>query len=215
MQILVKGDDDRNIMVIHRLHRRMTHLLALAPTGGCLDFGLLTVMFPETDIHIALNIGDVFQNILDNPLLYGPTEEIQLAHSGLLNRCLTANLEADAFATAKRIKEALGIRLEFALVMEVHHELAVLLGIRDIEFLGIIRDEPVYEAETDGAGTGEDRKDFLKSPRLIIEILEPADYEILFALDAVLECLTCGVHSFTRGKPYGGFRWTQGFGCCK
>ena len=131
-------------MVIDRLHRRMTHLLALTPTGGRLDFGLLTIVLPETNIHVALNIGDVLQNILDDSFLYGPTEEIQLAHSGLLYRCMTANLEADAFATAKRIEEALGIGLEFALVMEVHHELAILLRIRDVEFLGIVRDEPVH-----------------------------------------------------------------------
>jgi hypothetical protein len=30
---------------------------------------------------------------------------------------------------------------------------------------------------------------------LVIEILEPADNEILFALDAILECLTCRIHS--------------------
>jgi hypothetical protein len=44
---------------------------------------------------------------------------------------------------------------------------------------------------------------------LIIEVLEPTNNEILFALDAVLEGLACGVHSFTREESPGGFRWAQ------
>ena len=198
--------------MIHGFHRGVTHLLALPPTGGSLDFGFLAVMFPETGIHIALHIRDMFQNILDDPFLDGPTEEIQLAHRGFFNRRLAANLETDSFATAEWIKQTLGIRLEFALVMEMYHELAFFVKITDIEFLGIIRHEPVNEAETDGRLTGENREDFLKSPRLIIEILEPAHNEILFALDAVLECLARGIHCLIL-TYVSGFRWAQGFGC--
>jgi hypothetical protein len=197
--------------MIHRFHRGVTHLLALSPAGGGLDFGFLTIMLPETGIHIALYIHNMFQNILDDSFLDGPTEEIQLAHRGFFNRRLAANLETDSFTTAEWIKQTLGIGLEFALVMEMYHELAFFVEITDVEFLGIIRHEPVYEAETDGRLTGENREDFLKSPRLIIEILKPADNEILLALDAVLECLACGVHCLIL-KYVPGFRWAQGFG---
>lgn len=91
-------------MMIDGLHRRMAHLLALTPSRRRFDFGLLTVVLPETDRHIALNVGDVVQNVSNDTLLDGPTEEIQLAHRGLLNRRLAANLEADAFSAAKRVE---------------------------------------------------------------------------------------------------------------
>lgn len=100
-------------------------------------------MFLETHIHIPLNIGDMIQDILDDPLLQSPAEEVQLADGGLFNRRRTADLEADAFTTAERIKETLGIRLEFAFIMEMHHELCGILRIADVELLGIVGDEPV------------------------------------------------------------------------
>ena len=131
-------------MVVHRLHRRMGHLLALPPTRRCLDLRILAVVLPETDIHIALNSFNVLQNISDDTLLDGPTEEIQLAHRGLLNRRLAADLEADALTATEGIEEPLRIGLEFALVMEVHHELAILMDIGHVELLGIVRYEPVY-----------------------------------------------------------------------
>ena len=183
-------------MMIDGLHRRMAHLLTLTPPRRRFGLWLLAIVLPETDIHITLHIGDVLQNILDDPLLDGPTEEIQLAHRGLLNRCLATNLEADSFAAAKGIKESLRIGLEFALVMEMHHELALLMQIRYAEFLGVVCHEPVDESQTDGARTSQNRQYLFKSPRLIVEVLEPANNEILLALDTILECLTRGVHSF-------------------
>ena len=173
----------------------MAHFLALAPTRGCLRLGLLTVMFPETDIHIFLNRGEMFQDIGNDSLLNGPTEEIQLAHCCLLNRRLAADLETDSFATAKRIKEALGIRLEFAFVMEVDEELPVFMEIGHIELLGIVGHEPVYETEADWARAGQNRQNLFKASRLIVECLEPHDNEVLLPLDAILECLACRVHS--------------------
>ena len=143
--------------MVDGLHGGMAHLLALAPTGGCLRLGLLAVMFPETDIHIFLNRGEMFQDIGNDSLLNGPTEEIQLAHCCLLNRRLAADLETDSFATAKRIKEALGIRLEFAFVMEVDEELPIFMQIGHVEFLGVVGHEPVYKSETDWTRTGQNR----------------------------------------------------------
>ncbi len=181
--------------MIDRLHGGLAHLLALAATRGRLLFGLLAVMLPETDIHIALNVGDMIGDVADHLFLNGPPEEVELANGGLLNGRLTAYLEVDAFATAEGIKESLAIGLEFALVMEMHHELArggrVTLhqGITDIELLGVVRDKPVNKAQTDGRCTGQYGHDLFQSPRLIVEVLEPADNEVLFALDAILEGL--------------------------
>lgn len=87
--------------------------------------------------------------------------------------------------------------------MEMHHELAILVQVTDIEFLGIVRDEPVDQPQTNGARTGQNRKHGLESPRLIVEILEPANNEVLFALDAILECLAGGVHSLMLDRRLG------------
>ena len=110
--------------MIDRLHGRLAHLLALAATGGCLLFGLLAIMLPETDIHVALNVGDMVGDVVDHLFLNGPPEEVELAHRCLLNGRLTADLEVDSFTATERVKESLAVGLEFALVMEVHHELA-------------------------------------------------------------------------------------------
>ena len=191
---LIERHRNRNIMMVDRLHRRMAHLLPLAPPRGRLHLRLLAIMFPETHVHIALNVGRVRQNIADDALLNGPAEEVELAHRRLLDRRLAANLEADALATTKRIEEALRIRLELTLVMEVDHELTrrrvFCQGIADIELLGIVRDEPVDEAEAHRARSCQNGKHLFQPPRLVIEVLEPADDEILFALDAVLHRLT-------------------------
>ncbi len=182
--------------MIDGLHGGLAHLLALATTSGCLLFGLLAVMLPETDIHIALNVYDMVGDVADHLFLNGPPEEVELTDGGLLNGRLTADLEVDAFATTEGVKETLAVGLEFALVMEVHHELArggritLHQGITDVEFLGVVRDEPVYKPQTDRRCTGQHRHDLLKPPRLIVEVLEPANNEVLFALDAIFEGLT-------------------------
>ena len=81
-------------------------------------------MFLETHIHITFDIRDMIQDILDNALLECPAEEVELAHGGLFDRCGAVYLETDPLSATKGIKEPLGIGLEFALVVEVHHELA-------------------------------------------------------------------------------------------
>ena len=193
--------------MVHGLHRGMAHLLTFAPPRGGFDLRLLAVMFAETNIHIPLNVGDVGQNIADHAHLNGPSEEIQLSYSGLVDRGLSADLETDALTTAEWIKESLGIGLEFALVMEVDHKLAGAAAaaaaaaslfdqrITNIELLGIIGHEPVDESETYGARAGQNRHYLFEAPRLIVEVLEPTNDEILFALNAVFMCLSEeGVH---------------------
>ena len=188
--------------MVHRLHRGMAHLLALPAARRRLRLRLLAIMLLETNIHIALNIGDVCQNISDHAHLNRPSEEIELADGCLLYRCLAANLETDALPSAEGIKEPLRIRLEFALVVEMDHKLTYRIrGIRiigqritNIELLGIVGDEPVYETQTHRRCTCQNRQNLGQSSRLIVELLEPADNEILFALDAVLQCLAQRIH---------------------
>lgn len=90
--------------MVHGFHGGLAHLLALPASGARLDFGVLTVVLPETDIHVALNVGDVVQNILDDALLYRPAEEIQLADGGFIDGLLAANLKTDSFTPAEWIK---------------------------------------------------------------------------------------------------------------
>lgn len=200
---LIKRDRDGHIQVVHGLHRGMAHLLTFAPPRGGFDLRLLAVMFAETDIHILLNVGDVGQNIADHAHLNGPSEEIQLSYGGLVDRRLSTDLEADALTAAEWIKEPLGIGLEFALVMEVDHKLAGSAGglfdkrVTNIELLGIIGHEPVDESETYGTCAGQNRHYLFEAPRLIVEVLEPTNDEILFALNAVFVCLSEeGIHCF-------------------
>ena len=112
-----------------------------------------------------------------------------MSHSSLFNGRRTADLEANAFTTAERIEEPLGIRLQFALVVEMYHELRGILGIADVELLGIVGDKPVDQTEADGGCPGQDREDGFQPTRLVVEVLEPTDNEILFALDTVLDCM--------------------------
>lgn len=106
-----------------RLHRRGAHLLALAATRGRFCLGFLTVVLPETRVHITFNIGCVFENVGHYSLLERPPEEIQLAHRGLLDLRLVADLERNALAAAERIKQTLAVGFELALVLEMDNEL--------------------------------------------------------------------------------------------
>ena len=104
-------------------------------------------MLLETHIHITLNIRDMIQDILDNALFECPAEEIELLHRGLFDGCRTTNLEADTLTTTERVEETLRIGLELTLVMEVNHKLRGFQRIADVEFLGIIRDEPIDQTK--------------------------------------------------------------------
>lgn len=140
--------------MIHGLHGGGAHLLAFPAARRGLFGRRLAVMLPEARIHIVFNLGGVLQNVVDDSFLKRPPEEVQLAHSGLLNCRLPADLERDAFATAEGIKETLAVGLELALVLEVDDELLVIQDVADVELFGVIRNEPLYDAETHGCGAG-------------------------------------------------------------
>lgn len=140
-------------MKTDRLHGRGAHLLALAASRGGFCLGFLAVVFPEARIHVALNVGGVFQYVGDDTLLQRPPEEVELTNSGLLNLGLTMDLERNAFATAKRIKQTLAIGLELTLVLEMDNELLAIQQIGHIELFGIVGDEPFHHAETNRRGT--------------------------------------------------------------
>jgi len=148
-------------MMVHRLHSRLAHLLAL-PASCCRSaLRVLTVMLAEARVHVRLNRLLIQQDIAENTFLDRPTEEIQLADRSLLNRIVTTNLKTDTVAAAEWVKESFGIRLELALIMEVNHELAVVHRIGHIELLGIVRHEPVNKTETDRRSTAQNGQDFL------------------------------------------------------
>ncbi len=90
--------------MIDTLHRGLTHLLAFSATGGCLCFGLLTVMFPKTDVHIPFDIGGMIDDVTDDPLFDRPPEEIELADGGFFDGRMVADLETDALATTERVE---------------------------------------------------------------------------------------------------------------
>ena len=190
MAELIERDRDGDDVVGDGLRGALAHLLALAATGGGLLLRLLAVMLPETHVHVLLDVSCVLHNIVYYALLDGPTEEVELAHGRLLNGGLPADLETDALATAEGVEEALRIGLELALVVEVDHEGAVLQRIADVELLGVVRHEPVDQTETDGGLALQNGRHRLQAPRLVVEILEPADDEILLALNAALQGLT-------------------------
>lgn len=134
-------------MVVHGLHGGVTHLLALSAARRCLLLSRLTIVFPEARIHIGLNRGDVLENVVNDSLLDGPPEEVQLTHGGLLNRRLTAHLETDPLATAKRIEESLAIGLELTLIVEMNEKLTAIEGVGHVKLLGVVRDEPIDQTE--------------------------------------------------------------------
>ncbi len=178
-----------------RLHGRGAHLLALAAARGGLGLGLLTVVLPETRIHIALNIGSVLQNVANNSFLKRPPEEVQLTHSGLLNLGLSVNLERNPLTAAERVKQTLAVGLQLTLVLEVNNELLAVQEVGHIELLGVVGDEPLYHAETNRCATRQKWQNLLNTSRVIVEVLEPFDDEVLLALNAALERLTRRIHS--------------------
>jgi hypothetical protein len=194
--------------MIDGLHGGGAHLLALAAARWSLFGSRLAIMLPEARIHIDFDVGRVLQNVVNNSFLECPPEEIQLADSGLLDRGLAADLERDAFATTEGVEEALAVRLELAFVLEVDDELLIIEKIADIELLGVVRDEPLDNTETHGGGTCQKGSNLLNAPRLIIEILEPANNKLLFSLNTAFRSSTCGVHSCSHRYSIG-FKWTQ------
>lgn len=170
--------------MIYELHRGSAHLFASSAAGRGLGLRLLTIVLPEAGIHIVLNRGGVLENVGENSFLDCPPEEVQLAHRGLLNRRRAGRLEADPVATAERVKQTFGVGLEFAFVLEMDDELLAIQRVADIELLGVVGDEPFYHAEADGSAAVEEGCNLRNASGCIVELLEPADNELLFALDA-------------------------------
>ena len=173
--------------MVDGLHGGGTHLLAFAATRRSLFGGGFAIMLAEARVHVALNIGGVLENVVNDTFLDGPPEEVQLAHRGLLDGRFPANLERNALAAAEWVEEALTVGFELALVLEVDDELAAVQRVPDVVLFGVVGDEPLDDAEADGCGARQKGHDGLDAPGLIVEILQPADDEILLALNAALE----------------------------
>jgi len=106
--------------------------------------------------------------------------------------------ETDALPSAEWIEQTLAVGLEFALVVEIDRKHAIVAHIGDVVLLGIVCHEPVDETETDIGLIGQNGQNFINTPGLIIEILEPLDQKLLFALDAgLLLRLAVSVHHWS------------------
>ncbi len=132
----------------------------------------------------------MLKDVRENALLDRPPEEVQLPDSGFIDGRGARDDETDTLAPTEGVKEFLAVSLEFALVLEVDNELALLQDVRNIELLGVVRDEPFDNAEADGGRAGQKGEDRLNASRLVVELLEPADDVVLLALNAVLEGVT-------------------------
>lgn len=165
-------------------------------------------MLPEARVHVGLYRGGILQNVLKNSLLNRPPEEVQLAHGGLLDGRGTGHDETDALTTAERIEQLLAVGLELTLVLEVDDELAFVQHVGYIELLGVVCHEPLDNTKTDGCRTIQKGHDRFDASRLVVELLEPTDNVVLFALNAVLEGVARGLHPCMR-RHSGRFKWTQ------
>ncbi len=151
-------------------------------------------MLAEARIHIYFDVRCVDHNILQDTLLDRPPEEVQLAHRRLFDRRGAGYDETDALPTTEGVKQLLAVRLEFALVLKMDDELAFVENIGNIELFGVVRDEPLDDTETDGSTAIQEGENSLNTPGLVIELLEPTNNIVLFALDAVLEGVPGGLH---------------------
>ena len=100
-------------------------------------------------IHLRLYRLKMRLEILNDLLLNGPSEEVQLAHCRDKGRD-TRSAEHDTLPPAKGIKELLAVRLQLALVIHVDHELLATQEIADRVALSVVRHEPIYQSQTDG-----------------------------------------------------------------
>ena len=100
--------------MIHGFHGGFAHFLAFPTTRRRLlgfDTCSLSVMLSETLIHVALNVGGVFENIPDYTLVDRPSKEIQLSDRCSVDGIFAANLEINPFTSAKRIEHLFRIGL--------------------------------------------------------------------------------------------------------
>lgn len=66
------------------------------------------------------------------------------------------------------------------------NELFAIEEVGHVELLGVVGDEPLDYAETDRCGARQEWQNLVNAPRVIIELLQPLDDEVLLALNAAL-----------------------------
>ena len=90
----------------------------------------------------------VFQDIIVNILFNKPTKEIQLSY-GCHKRRKTTGFKLNPLTTAKRIKQTLGVGVEFTLVIEVHQKMLVVGTKGCIHLFGVVGDKIIDQPKTD------------------------------------------------------------------
>jgi hypothetical protein len=96
---------------------------------------------------------------------------------------LTGHLEVDPLTTAEGIKEFLTVRLQLTLVVRVDEELLSLKDIGCVMCLGLIRNEPINEAEGESGCSEENGENLGNIRTLGVETLETLYNELLLAVD--------------------------------
>lgn len=139
-------------------------------------------MFFESCVHIPLNRLAIDRDVLQNVLLDRPAKEVELTdsrHKLLMAACL----KQDALPSAKRVKKTFGIRIQFALIVEIDKELALPHKIRRIVLLGVVCDEVIHKSKTYGGLALQNRHESIEMSRMHVELLQPSNDQILFALN--------------------------------
>ncbi len=85
-------------------------------------------------------------NVVKNPLLMCPTEEVHLP-DGCQEIVYALTLEDDAVVATEGVKQLLAVCLGLTLIVQVHEEFLAVQHIRGVVLLGVVGDEDVNQAE--------------------------------------------------------------------
>jgi hypothetical protein len=110
-------------------------------------------------------------DILENTLLEGPSEEVQLPH-GCQKGFMAWNLERDPFTPAKGVKEFLTVGLELVLVVHIHDKFLAIQNVGSAVGFGEVCHKPVNQSEADLARAFQKLNNFRKIGAIGVKALK-------------------------------------------
>lgn len=137
-----------------RRHRRLGHLLC-GVIDSHLGLSLLLLrlgLLLHCPIHLLFNILLVELDVIQNPFLESPAEEVQLADR-CEKRLVLRDLEENTLPPAERVKQLLAVRLELVLIVHIHGKLLSIQNVRGIVCLAVVRNKPVNEPQAHFTGS--------------------------------------------------------------
>jgi len=150
---LVEVNGYVDVLAAHRANRRGCKFLSASPCliadGGTASSRWSGASGAIARVHISLDHLSMFTNEPYDLVLKRPFEEVELSDGGA-DTGTVAVWDFGAFPSAEGIKASFFVAPKAKLVLGVHYETTarvVVIGCNGL--LGIIGDEPVYEAETD------------------------------------------------------------------